>query len=319
MNLDTRPRCGGTPGKPWLIHKVPTSTPHEPSCYCKGCADCAPDTQSGGSPTATGLQERLGLAQQRIAQRVPFDTDDEDVRDFRTVLMNFAEQVEALHEARDENATLREHLEAAKDAIREYEARARVTFRSLQAADSTIAGLREQVAAQDRELAALSSDKQTLMTAVTHWREQVEGLRAALESTVADWKREEDWREEIGYTPGDACNARRRLERVLYPPAATRPVPVPPTATAEGLDITRVSVRGEDYPSLASVWENDADDAPPAAIRPVPAPQPAPCTECGRVFSHDCRTCLAEEERYYRESAPAAPGDGALPPDKEKN
>ena len=36
-----------------------------------------------------------------------------------------------------------------------------------------------------RELSALSSDKQTLMTAVTHWREQVEGLRAAAQALYA--------------------------------------------------------------------------------------------------------------------------------------
>ena len=52
------------------------------------------------------------------------------------------------------------------------------------AAEAEGAGLREQVAAQDRELAALSSDKQTLMSAVTHWREQVEGLRAAAQKAI---------------------------------------------------------------------------------------------------------------------------------------
>lgn len=40
---------------------------------------------------------------------------------------------------------------------------------------------RTRASAADRELAALSSDKQTLMTAVTHWREQAESERTRRE------------------------------------------------------------------------------------------------------------------------------------------
>ena len=43
------------------------------------------------------------------------------------------------------------------------------------------AGLREQISAQDRELSALSTDKQTLMTATTHWRERAEQAEARME------------------------------------------------------------------------------------------------------------------------------------------
>lgn len=97
-----------------------------------------------------------------------------------------AESAAALQEARDEARVAREDSEYNRSAA--------------SIANATIAGLREQVMvyraraeaaeadldANTRELAALSSDKQTLMTAVTHWREQVEGLRAAL-IEFAEW------------------------------------------------------------------------------------------------------------------------------------
>ncbi len=79
----------------------------------------------------------------------------------------------ALQEARDEAALAWEGYHANRTRA--------------DAAESTIAGLREQVSAMDREMAALSSDKQTLMIAVTHWREQVEGMRAALVSIQGHW------------------------------------------------------------------------------------------------------------------------------------
>ena len=102
------------------------------------------------------------------------------------------------------------------------------------------AGLREQISAQDRELSALSSDKQTLMTAVTHWREQVEGLRAAL----TEWRWLADnraggryglWPHRNGcrrqqHSGACDCGVQEHSERLAeaeraLAPAATRPVP----------------------------------------------------------------------------------------------
>lgn len=57
---------------------------------------------------------------------------------------------------------------------------------SVMPAESANAALREQVAASDRELAALSSDKQTLMTAVDHWRAEVATLREALMAAATE-------------------------------------------------------------------------------------------------------------------------------------
>ena len=215
----TRPRCGGTLGAPALVDR-PLGRLIGALRTCPGCPDCAPDTRPrviiGGLPLTqekpgqgTAAIGALGLPECSIHGAMNRVSAERDW--WRCTMCNIGVECELAPPAPDtqsggrptEDETLIEawqrhfpdgdaadadpfaqrlswvagfHAARAESSAALQEARDRA-----EAAESTIAGLRQQVAASDRELSALSSDKQTLMTAVTHWREQVEGLRAALE------------------------------------------------------------------------------------------------------------------------------------------
>ena len=246
-----RPRCGGTPGKPGKFVRVDVGGRGHDRYEerCTGCANCAPDTQSGGRPTVEDLKATV-LRHMTWRQGVGASAMLAVDRLIETVR---AESVAALQEARDRAAA----LERWGDD--QYRVRETLRLRA-EAAESTIAGLRADL---DREKADGLASRLMLKATMAERdeaREQVEGLRKALDA--------------VGRLAADT----------LYPlsPAATRPVPASPTTvTAEGMEITRVTVvRGEDHPALAEVWENDADDAPAApgdGASPPDAPREACC------------------------------------------
>ena len=282
---DTRPRCGGTPGKPLAV-ALPESESHLATMVsatggyyreCYGCPDCdpdhliqrppAPDTQSGGRPTFTLEEVRAEVlpAFERDTYVVVMPlfagiiggldrTRADEIAGYlnQTMFEAATHEAAALQEARD--ALVRMVLddgEALTDAVTRAES-AEATISGLRAeldrekADGIASRLmlkasREQVSAQDRELAALSSDKQTLMTAVTYWREQVEGLRgrvrrgSEMRLTAADAL---DRGEPVGTVSAylryisDEAPTTADLEWARSLAAATRPVP--PDACADG-------------------------------------------------------------------------------------
>ena len=244
-----RPRCGGTPGKPGKFVRVDVGGRGHDRYEerCTGCANCAPDTQSGGRPTVEEAME----AYLHDHTRNPGGYTEDAYRAGWADAESRASA--ALQEARDRAAA----LERWGDD--QYRVRETLRLRA-EAAESTIAGLRADL---DREKADGLASRLMLKATMAERdeaREQVEGLRKALDA--------------VGRLAADT----------LYPlsPAATRPVPASPTTvTAEGMEITRVTVvRGEDHPALAEVWENDADDAPAApgdGASPPDAPREACC------------------------------------------
>ena len=155
-----------------------------------------------------------------------------------------------------------------------------------------------EMAAQDRELAALSSDKQTLMSAVTHWREQVEGLRRR-QSTVAASLRAGAYMDGFNGPDGfaSADDAIAWAIQELDPPAATRPVPT--------------STRRDE-----SVCKNCAGVI---LFETVTIPRWIHM-KSGTVTCRP-RLPMVDTSEWFEKNAavPAAPGDGASPPDAHTN
>ena len=258
---DTRPRCGGTPGKPSFVVRVGV---HD--LECSGCLDCAPapDTQSGGRPTVAVVADEGREADPMTALAYEtFPYDEADRRDLMDALVDaeriafirgyirardaaestiagLREQVEGLRAlvseavdfldapdgfSFDSKWLLRDNLAAATRPVPASPADALCAGRRemgypcrlpeshhihrpvespppgppshwhpFVAPAAPLLGVSDDVAvhenyestllqwwqAADRELAALSSDKQTLMTAVTHWRKRAERAEATL-------------------------------------------------------------------------------------------------------------------------------------------
>lgn len=136
--------CGGMPGHPMKLSTIYVNGTYGGEYFCPGCLDCQPaPTPIGDSALAAFNEKMWGLG--------PTDeVEAEAISEFEAAIR--AESAEAL---RDAQFTIRTQMEALQEAC-------------------------EQLSAATRELSALSSDKQTLMTAVTHWRERAEAAEARL-------------------------------------------------------------------------------------------------------------------------------------------
>ena len=127
-------------------------------------------------------------------------------------------------------------------------------------------------------------------------REQVEGLRGSIEDLIHSIERDDSF--------GGVLRLRRAAEAreiLAIPPAATRPVPASPGNEPEG-----------------SAYVGESGRLP-AGEKFCDCPK-CPCNvplEGARYGKKDCAECLAGNHMDWKtaERSPAAPGDGALPPD----
>ena len=447
----SRPRCGGTPGAPALVDR-PLGRLMGALRTCPGCADCTPDTQSGGRPTRCIAEEDTDdFLDGQTVYRCELAAGHEDEHEWHSpdgaTLVWFANVTTqariraALQEARDEASLQSREWSALEGDLVYWTGRAADLERRLtltvaragdtslawmrscihvsglgcccpsrevacegcpqhkdapswksraEAAESEVAALREQVAASDRELAALSSDKQTLMTAVTHWREQVEGLRRFMEGayvTIGEfphgWSRcgckstpimhggyqmgaavehgehcplrpaairpvppdpfcaalvrnDEGYVEECGLRRDVRYHQPRDRLYHAFTPAATRPVPVPPTATAEGW----TSRAFRFVARTTHLWRQSGRTTRTTLLPPPPGDGAWEWDDLLRIFwrvpvyGEPCTGVSLESyqdapERYgswgltkaVAQSAieTAKAGDGALPPDAPTN
>lgn len=189
--------CGGTPGHPMTTcgdaHPVGG---FEETCWCTGCADCA--VSSGDPHAALSVQ----IAYDRLIRK--YGPAERDVQHLIRAVR--AESAVALQDACESAEQKRQVIESweglyriASDRAAEAEAardswmaRSIVNSDGWDTAASNLRDAENDLDTATRELSALSSDKQTLMTAVTHWRERAEqlgGIRTgSVTESAARWK-----------------------------------------------------------------------------------------------------------------------------------
>ena len=278
---DTRPRCarngcGKEEGAP--VHAYPLNIRALPSTH--RFEPPAPDTQSGGRPTVFVEWENIAYA-----------TTEEVAAAIRAPLER------ALQEAR----SVSEHMEEMYQSA----------LRQANAAESTIAGLREQVE-------GLRADNDRLR--------ELDGPTLAEHESLVEAFREVDaalepWLLGKRIDPAALAAAMAKVEWHV-PPAATRPVPASPEqacATCDRPRDTRCGVCGLDIhgpSSLGVTGVNPDAHHPFAPAAPGEPPYEAMAEKAravGRALGpvDDPGTPLPDPF--------AAPGDGALPPDARTN
>lgn len=133
---DTRPRCGGTPGKPNLICDFLNDAHHRTDdCFCKGCSDC---DQPAPTPSGDDARETMkARAESDIRMAI-----EQGSTQFGPEIV-----LDALDAAAAALQEARERLAVAMNAWQETEARAGRTFGLLKTAEER---LREVEGAMDR-------------------------------------------------------------------------------------------------------------------------------------------------------------------------
>ena len=269
---DTRPRCGGTPGHPGVMPKggdagstrwmclgcancAPRtiSTPrlnHSASCESQDCPGCAP---AGDSPARPAVEEAWNEYDATVCA-IPVDRNPLNARAARAEVETafHAESAAALQEARDAQhraETWWWHEESLR-----------------RAAETTIAGLREQVADLEQEVVRQQRAAGRARADRDEAREQVEGLRAALD------RYENPKCDECGLplTMSGYDGAMEHPDGHIGcpdPPAATRPVTASPSSV-----VTAASATGGFPPRAGSGFES-RDDAPAAPGDGAPPPR----------------------------------------------